>query len=211
MRKQKGFTLVEISIVLVIIGLILGAVFVGGQALINNTRITGTITLIKDLTGAISSFKGRYHYLPGDLPLAGADIQNISAGCNIAITTAGIGNGLIDSAVERQCVVEELVRAAFMKGRPTDTGFSSPLNQGAIPDVTVRWVNNSAVYLLSPTLFPPSVLNVIEIQNIPCDAANAIDSRIDDGVTTTGNVMSNPPCIIGASGIPATTTLDVGL
>jgi prepilin-type N-terminal cleavage/methylation domain-containing protein len=214
MRKQTGFTLVEISIVLVIIGLILGAVFVGGQALVASAKTTGTITLIKDLTGAMSDFKNRYHYLPGDLPNAAADIQNITVACNIAASTASttkIGDGLIEAS-EQKCVVEELVLAGFMKGSSTAQGFVSPLNQGSNPDVTVRWVNNSAVYLItSSSPFPPSVQNVIEIQNIPCDAATTIDNKLDDGETTAGNIRTSPPCVVGASGIPATTTLDVGL
>jgi prepilin-type N-terminal cleavage/methylation domain-containing protein len=209
MRKQTGFTLIEISIVLGIIGLILGAVFVGGQALVASAKTTGTITLIKDLTGAMSDFKNRYHYLPGDLPSAAADIQNISAGCNITPPYAGtgIGDGLIKTG-ERKCVVEELVLAGFMKGSSTAIGFVSPLNQGSAPDVTVRWVNDSAVYLITNSSpFPPSVQNVIEIQNISCDAAIAIDNKIDDGDTTKGNVRTQPPCTPGIT----TTTLDVAL
>jgi prepilin-type N-terminal cleavage/methylation domain-containing protein len=139
MLKSKGFTLVEISIVLVIIGLILGAVFVGAQVLIATTKNTGTVTLIKDLSGAIIGFKSRYHYLPGDLPSAAQDIQNISTGatgCDIVPPFAGIGNGLID-ANEQKCVVEELVLSGFMKGSSSAPGFISPLNQGTTPDVIV--------------------------------------------------------------------------
>ena len=204
MNKHSGFTLVEISIVLVIIGLILGAVFVCGQTLIANTKTTGTITLIKDLSGAVADFKSRYHYLPGDLPMAGDDISGISGACNIATSTAKIGNGLIDTDAEKNCVAEHLVLAGFIKGNTT--GIVSPLNAGTTPDVFVLATSKALV-----TTFPATVQNVIEIQGIPCDAANAIDSKIDDGDTQKGNVMSYPPCIPGASGAPATTTLDVAL
>jgi prepilin-type N-terminal cleavage/methylation domain-containing protein len=203
MYKQAGFTLVEISIVLVIIGLILGAVFVGGQTLIANTKTTGTITLIKDLSGAVADFKSRYHYLPGDLPKASDDI---SGACNIDTSTAKIGNGLIDTPQEINCVPSELILAGFVKGSPTATGFVSPLNNGSLPDVFVKVANMTAV-----TTFPNTVQNVIEIVGIPCETANGIDGKIDDGDTSKGNVMSNPPCVSGASGVPPTTVLDVGL
>jgi prepilin-type N-terminal cleavage/methylation domain-containing protein len=216
MLKSKGFTLVEISIVLVIIGLILGAVFVGAQVLIATTKNTGTVTLIKDLSGAIIGFKSRYHYLPGDLPSAALDIQNISTGatgCDIAPPFAGIGNGLID-ANEQKCVVEELVLSGFMKGSSTAPGFISPLNQGTTPDVIVRSAITSKVNVASISnplvkAFPSTVQNVIEISGISCDAATAIDSKLDDGDTTTGNIKVAPQCIPGA--LPPTTNLDVGL
>jgi prepilin-type N-terminal cleavage/methylation domain-containing protein len=51
MKSQKGFTLVEISIVLVIIGLILAGLFVNSDVLIGNTKATSTAKLIQDLSG----------------------------------------------------------------------------------------------------------------------------------------------------------------
>lgn len=220
MNKQNGFTLVEISIVLVIIGLILGAVMLSGTVVIGNTKTTGTISLIKDLSGAVADFKNRYHYLPGDLPKAGDDIPGITGqtfaghSCNIAAGNGTIGDGQIDTTDERDCVAVELVQAGFIKG--STTGILSPFNGSTTPDVFVLANSLCATFVTAykfgtPTLTPFSVQNVIEIQNIPCDAAIAIDSKIDDGDTTKGNARSNPACINGASGIPATTTLDVAL
>ena len=213
MNKHAGFTLVEISIVLVIIGLILGAVFVGGQTLIANTKTTGTISLIKDLSGAVADFKNRYHYLPGDLPNAHEDISGIVSGTNC---DKGNGNGLIDNPTnEIPCVAQHLVLAGFIKGSPT--GIVSPLNAGTLPDVFVMWVNKSQVFLnVSPNPFSPTVQNVIEIRGIPCDAAIAIDNKIDDGFTYSGNVMTYPLCQpVPPSTVPVPpstiTTLDVGL
>lgn len=214
MNKSRGFTLIEISIVLVIIGLLLGAILLRSGSVIGNTKATSTISLIKDLSGAVADFKNRYHYLPGDMPKAADDIPSVSEICNI-VTSEKIGNGLIDdTTAEKPCVAEHLVLAGFIKG--STTGILSPFNGGTTPDVFVLANNLSATFgtaykFGTPTLTPVTVQNVIEIQNIPCDAANAIDSKIDDGDTTKGNARSNPACIIGASGIPATTTLDVAL
>ena len=206
MNKQTGFTLIEISIVLVIIGLILGAVLLRSGSVIGNTKATSTIALIKDLSAATNDFKSRYHYLPGDLPNAGDDIPGITTNypeCNIA-PPGNIGNGLIDTPTEIGCVSKELVLAGFIKG--SATGIVSPFNGGTTPDVFVRSANTSAVNVAAVNPFPPTVQNVIEIQGIPCDAASTIDSKIDDSIATAGNVMYTPtPCTNGV------TTLDVAL
>lgn len=199
-NRHAGFTLIEISIVLVIIGLILSAVFFNSDLLIGNTKVTSTVSLIKDLSGAVTSFKGRFHYLPGDLPTASQDIPGIVAG---SACDKGNGNGLVEDPVnEVPCVATHLVLAGFIKG--SAAGIVSPLNNGANPDVFVQSANTSAVNVAAVNPFALTVQNVIEIRNITCDAALGIDSKIDDGVGTTGNVRYTT-C---ASNL---TTLDIGL
>ena len=201
MNKQKGFTLIELSIALVIIGLILAMVVIRSGVLIGDTKVTSTITLIKDLSGAINDFKARYHYLPGDLPKAANDITGITSG---SACDSGNGNGLIDDATkEIPCVATHLVLAGLIKG--STTGILSPLNSGLTPDVFVLSAGTSKVNVAATSAFPPTVQNVIEIRNIPCEAVNTIDSKMDDGDTTKGNVRTEPACTTG------TTTLDVSL
>ena len=205
MNKHSGFTLIEISIVLGIIGLILGAVMLSSTDVIGKTKTTGTLSLIKDLSAAITDFKGRYHYLPGDLPKAANDIPNLATGskCDISPNLT-IGNGQIDTADEKDCVAVELLQAGLIKGNIS--GIMSPYNRGQTPDVFVLTTNQSAgVETLVVPTFAATVQNAIEIRNIPCDAATAIDNKIDDGNATTGNVISSA---CGASGL---TTLDVAL
>ena len=203
MNRQAGFTLIELSIALVIIGLILSIIVIKSGVLVGDTKTTSTITLIKDLSGAVIDFKSRYHYLPGDLPKAGDDIPNVSTTCNIAASTSNIGNGLIDNSTESACATEELVLAGFIKGKTS--GIFSPFNNGITPDVLVMSASASKVFATNP--FPPTVQNVIEISNYPCDAANEIDSKIDDGVTTSGNVRIEPACALPSD----ITTLDVAI
>ena len=203
MNRQAGFTLIELSIALVIIGLILSIIVIKSGVLVGDTKTTSTITLIKDLSGAVIDFKSRYHYLPGDLPKAGDDIPNVSTTCNIAASTSNIGNGLIDNSTESACAAEELVLAGFIKGKTS--GIFSPFNNGITPDVLVMSASASKVFATNP--FPPTVQNVIEISNYPCDAANEIDSKIDDGVTTSGNVRIEPACALPSD----ITTLDVAI
>ncbi len=62
-----GFTLIELSIVLVIIGLIVGGVLVG-KDLIKSSEIRAQIKQIEEFKIAINNFKGKFGYLPGDMP-----------------------------------------------------------------------------------------------------------------------------------------------
>jgi prepilin-type N-terminal cleavage/methylation domain-containing protein len=207
-NKQSGFTLLEISIVLAIIGLILGAALYSSGILVNNTKATATVKIISDLSGAVIDFKARYQYLPGDLPTASQNIQGITGG---SACDSGNGNGLIDTA-EVSCATKMLVLAGFIKG--SATGIMTPFNFA--PDVAIMAANNSTVNVNAPAVdkFLPPVQNVIEIGTpplaIPYDAAVAIDTKLDDGNLATGNIRAYP--LPNASGVPPTNvTLDVGL
>lgn len=67
-RKQdgsRGFTLLELSMVLVIIGLIVGSVMVG-QELIRNAEVRATLKQIEQIETAVNNFRLKYNCLPGD-------------------------------------------------------------------------------------------------------------------------------------------------
>jgi len=64
--KNTGFTLIELSIVLVIISLIVGGV-IGGKALIHQARLKNVITEVNTLKVAVNSFNLQYDALPGDM------------------------------------------------------------------------------------------------------------------------------------------------
>ena len=78
MRKQlngqKGFTLIEIAIVLVIIGLLLGGVL-KGQELINTARVRALNNSVDGITAAWFSFQDRYRAFPGDYLAARATVN----------------------------------------------------------------------------------------------------------------------------------------
>lgn len=63
---QKGFTLVELSIVLVIIGLIISSVLVG-QDLVRAAELRATVTQYEQFNSAVATFRGKYSGLPGDV------------------------------------------------------------------------------------------------------------------------------------------------
>lgn len=90
-NSKKAFTLIELSLVLVIIGLVVGGVLVG-QDLIKSATIRAQVTQIQDLETQLNTFKLKYNCLPGDCTTA-TDIFGAShAGVTIY---NGDGNGII--------------------------------------------------------------------------------------------------------------------
>lgn len=85
-HNQAGFTLVEISIVIVVIGLIVAGV-VQGQTLIENARIKSTISEVEDYKAAYVIFKDKYRAHPGDFSLA------LSLGAPFVQPQTGAGDG----------------------------------------------------------------------------------------------------------------------
>jgi len=68
---KAGFTLIELSIVLVVIGLIVGGVLVG-RDLIRAAELRKIITNVNSYNSAVMTFKSKYNSLPGDIPNATA-------------------------------------------------------------------------------------------------------------------------------------------
>ena len=65
--QKGGFTLVELSIVLVIIGLLIGGILVG-QSMITTAKITAVASQIQQFDAGVMTFKAKYNSLPGDSP-----------------------------------------------------------------------------------------------------------------------------------------------
>ena len=108
MRKKShsGFTLVEMSIVLVIIGLIVGGI-IAGQSLLRISGIRATMTDLSDYASAVGKFRTEFRNLPGDLSTAtsywgavagtGSDAACYAASqANGTATCNGNGDGDLD-------------------------------------------------------------------------------------------------------------------
>jgi prepilin-type N-terminal cleavage/methylation domain-containing protein len=94
-KLQQGFTLIELSIVLVIIGLIVGGVLVG-QDLIRAAYVRAQISQIEKFNTAVNTFYGKYQALPGDMNAQVATLYGFSArGPNFG---EGDGSGLIEGS-----------------------------------------------------------------------------------------------------------------
>ena len=68
-RKQSGFTLVEIAVVLVLIGLLLGGIL-KGQQLISSARVRNMADQNSGIQAAYYGFIDRFRQVPGDMPAA---------------------------------------------------------------------------------------------------------------------------------------------
>ena len=204
--RSKGFTLIEIAIVITIIGMLMVGVTKVMTSLIQSAKVSSAITLAQDISVAVNAFKQQYHMLPGDMVIdpTNPEISNVRNDCWKG-SNKGNNDGLINGN-EPLCVPEVLFQAGLAKVDRDSNGFA--VFQTSYGPVSVIATSLSAV---GAGKFPPSIIHVVEFQNLPCDVAISIDSKMDDGDTTNGNVKSSPPCVSGASGIPATTTLDVPL
>ena len=137
-KNQVGFTLVEIAIVLVIIGLLLGGIL-KGQEMINSARARHLSDLTSDIPAAYFGFIDRFNRVPGDWDAAAATI-----GIGVTVDNGGIGalgnNGRIDNPagnefVEPNALWEQLAKAGFIEGQytgangfPTTVSNQTPLN-----------------------------------------------------------------------------------
>jgi prepilin-type N-terminal cleavage/methylation domain-containing protein len=178
MRKQAGFTLIEIAIVLVIIGLLLGGVL-KGQELITSARVRNLISQQDGVKAAYFGFLDRFRSLPGDYSLASTNIANVAVGAN------GNGNGQIQSVLgggtidEHIAVWDHLAKAGFINGSYTyallpETPASVPAN----PYIRYIEVIYDNVYGTGAG----AVRHNIKTGNqIPSDILAEIDRKIDDG------------------------------
>src|SRR5262245_16774189 len=120
MRKQSGFTLIEIAIVLVIIGLLLGGVL-KGQELITSARVRNVIQQQDGIKAAYFGFLDRFRAPPGDYTQASTNINCTPTPCtngngNGQITANGVAGATID---EHIAVWEHLSQSGFINGAYT--------------------------------------------------------------------------------------------
>jgi prepilin-type N-terminal cleavage/methylation domain-containing protein len=179
-NNQKGFTLVEIAIVMVIIGLLLGGVL-KGQQMIANAKIKSLVNHAQGLSAAIYSYQDRYKALPGDDPRATTNLPGASGGCLAGNLANGNGDGNI---FEYQRAPQDLACAGLITGTyngTTDTLLS--------PYGTV-------VYIYYQTI-QTKTGNIIRYDNLPADVAQALDTMLDDGVYNTGSIRASADYVAG--------------
>lgn len=98
--REQGFTLVELAIVLVIVGLLIGGIL-KGQELIAGTRVTSTASQIKAIETAVASFQDTYGALPGDMSRADTRLPACATAASVCMmgSTAGSGGGNGDGVI----------------------------------------------------------------------------------------------------------------
>ncbi|MEO8156974.1 MAG: prepilin-type N-terminal cleavage/methylation domain-containing protein [Betaproteobacteria bacterium] len=202
--SNRGFTLIEIAIVLVIIGLLLGGVL-KGQELINNAKVKSYATDFRNIPIMIYGYQDKFRALPGDDALATTHIPAATA----ATTPAGtIGNGVINGAwntttnTDESCLFWQHVRLAGLA--PGSTTVDCSLNADYWP----KNANGGQIGVQSNTGFTTlGTMNgtyIVCSSNILGQFVLQLDATLDDGNPATGSMRA----ILqtgGTPGTPATT------
>lgn len=181
MKKNTGFTLVELAIVLVIIGLILGMAF-KGKDLIDTAKVKNLAAQYNKIMAASNTFYEKYGFYPGD----GCTVANPT---NIATQCAGTRNGVIDSAIEQTAFWNLLVSTTnILTAADQHTVFGSDWNI-SLNNIGVAGNGASATgnvgnnYLFAGT----NPANAVANSRFVC----ALDKMIDDGIFNRGTIRSN--------------------
>jgi prepilin-type N-terminal cleavage/methylation domain-containing protein len=205
--KQSGFTLVEIAIVLVIIGLLLGGVL-KGQELINSAKVKNMINDFRTVSSLVYSYQDRFKAFPGDQTQAQLD-SAFGAGtgtqCTLTANLCVPGNARLDgdwnsttlavaTAITHETFVFwQHVRLANLATGATATNDAnfSPRNAdgGAIG---VESGMRGSFYVCSGGILGRYV--------------RQIDTTMDDGNTAGGNVRA-----VAANAVRGATSVDTSL
>jgi prepilin-type N-terminal cleavage/methylation domain-containing protein len=176
--NQAGFTLIEIAIVMVIIGLLIGGVL-KGQEMINNAKVKRVMKQADELRAAIMTFYDKYGQYPGD--------ENSTSFPPGNDTTTGNNDGHI-SAAEAPGVFTDLLLANLISGTYT----------AAAPYPTNPFGGTVRVQWLTPP-GAPAAKHCIWFTNIPANAALEIDAKYDDGVWNTGSIVGSAAYTAGTT------------
>lgn len=191
MKRQHGFTLVEIAIVLVIIGLLLGGIL-KGQELINSARVRNLADTATGIQAAYYGFIDRYRRVPGDWNTTAA-----SQAIGITVRGGGNDNGRIDNGppmdwTEPNSLWDHLGASGFIQGSyltgstlavttaPTTDNGLAPLN--AFNNVMILGRSDDWAGA------PASRLHLVMGGGIPVDVMRELDLKLDDGVPDAGSL-----------------------
>ena len=181
-NKQSGFTLVEIAIVLVIIGLLLGGVL-KGQAMIDSARVKSLVNDMKGVQTMVNAYQDRYKVLPGDDSTAATRFPALAPD---PVASNGNGDGLIaggkfdNAAVETKFFWQHVRRANLAAG------------SAAIPSTVAATYLPSNPY--GGVIGFGSTVNITGLPGSMSVCANnttgtnavLIDTAIDDGIGNSG-------------------------
>jgi len=175
--SQKGFTLVEIAIVLVIIGLLLGGIL-KGQEMITQAKIKNVMADFSGISAAYHGYQDRYRAIPGDDP--GITRWGLTA-------AAGAGNGVVNGAYNSTTATDEsrlwwdhLRRAGFVSGAGTQQPFNAVTGMIGVQTGSAGGTPATALGGFAGL--------IICSANLPDKIAIAVDTQMDDGKIATGSV-----------------------
>jgi len=185
---QKGFTLVEIAIVLVIIGLLLGGIL-KGQEMITQAKIKNVIADMSGVSAAMYGYQDRYRALPGDDKAAN----------RWSSADQGDGDGIISGAYLSTTANDEsrefwrhLRLSGFVAGAGDDQPFNAVSGKMGVQTGNGPAAGTAPTGVLATASGSPPTAPVTSLimcsANLPDKIAVSVDAQMDDGVGTTGNV-----------------------
>lgn len=185
MKNQKGFTLVEMAIVLVIIGLLLGGVL-KGQELIKNAKVKGLANDVNAVSAAMNGYQDRFKALPGDDAAASTHVNaaavNGNGGGTLTGTFAAANGALAGETLEffNHLAFAKLLSPSINAG-VINSSYGTPM--GILPNA----YNTGA-----------GVLSVC-FNNVPGEYVRLYETAYDDGFRDGGKVLA----VNRATGAPA--------
>jgi len=226
-RNQSGFTLIEIAIVLVIIGLLLGGVL-KGQELINSAKVKNLATDFKNIPVYIYGYQDKFRALPGDdfavashVGAAGTEATTPSTGLNgvACVPPTGhagcVGNGVIDGFWNTTTTTDESylfwqhVRLAGLAAGSTTVGAADYLPTNAVGGTLGIQSGTST----ANTPIKDANNNPIRGSYVICSSGilgkfvKQLDTQMDDGNPATGSMIAGAPTTVGTA-MTAATTID---
>jgi prepilin-type N-terminal cleavage/methylation domain-containing protein len=196
-RRQAGFTLIEIAIVLVIIGLLLGGIL-KGQELINSARVKNLASDFRNIPVFIYGYQDKFRALPGD---------DVAAVTHLGGTPGvGDGDGVIENAWDSTDNTHESrlfwqhVRMAGLAPGPTILTAGDFQQRNASGGVL--GVQSTAPFSgMAGTYFICS-------GGILGRFAKQLDTQLDNGDTATGSLMVGTTTVGSPTPLATTAVLD---
>ncbi len=198
MLKNKGFTLVELSIVLVIIGLVVGGILVG-QDMIQSGKNRKALSKVQEYRTATNLYLERHRSLPGDSRRSGGNEDGF-----ITSPTAPIGSGLFPSdtigevfqfftALSNERFIKEtfqpLPHIAF-DTFPLINGEALlvPINYSGTGALNPHMIGRNVFVIGHDHGFTPLITELSSQTQLKPAAVDYIDKKIDDGIPLSGIV-----------------------